>query len=90
MFAPGEVALPPIQDNDVGAGFNTVIVNEQVICGSVGATLEDLNDAIRYVEEGVLVTVVDSCIPISAFQVGLDRVKNCTCIGKIVIDDFTH
>ena len=67
-----------------------LIVNEQVICGSVGATLEDLNDAIRYVEEGVLVTVVDSCIPISAFQVGLDRVKNCTCIGKIVIDDFTH
>ena len=31
MFPPGEVAEPPIQDNDVGAGFDTVIVNEQVV-----------------------------------------------------------
>ena len=67
-----------------------LIVNEQIICGSVGATLDDLNDAIGYVEKGVLVTVVDSCIPLSAFQVGLDRLKSCKCVGKIVIDDFTN
>lgn len=67
-----------------------LIVNEQIICGSVGANLDDLNDAIGYVEKGVLVTVVDSCIPLSAFQVGLDRLKSCKCVGKIVIDDLLN
>lgn len=66
-----------------------LIVNEQQIMGSVGATLEDLNEAISYVEKGIVSTVIDSCIPLSAFQTGLDRMKYCKCIGKVVIDDFS-
>lgn len=66
-----------------------LIINEQKILGSVGATLQNLKDAIRYVETGVITIVVDSCIPISEFQIGLDRLKACKCIGKIVIDDFS-
>jgi alcohol dehydrogenase, propanol-preferring len=65
-----------------------LIVNEQKILGSVGATLKDLEEAISYVENGVVTPVIDSCIPLSEFQSGLDRMKYCKCIGKIVIDDF--
>lgn len=65
-----------------------LIVNEQKIVGSVGATLEDLKEAVSYVEKGVITPVIDSCIPLSAFQTGLDRMKYCKCVGKIVIDDF--
>lgn len=65
-----------------------LIVKEQQIVGSVGATLQDLEEAIKYVEDGIITTVIDSCIPLSAFQYGLDRMKTCKCIGKIVIDDF--
>ena len=66
-----------------------LIVNEQKIMGSVGATLQDLQEAIKYVEHGILSTIIDSCIPLSAFQSGLDRMKSCQCVGKIVIEDFS-
>ena len=67
-----------------------LIVNEQQILGSVGATLVDLEEAIQYVEQGIITTVIDSCISLSTFQNGLDRMKACKCIGKIVIDDFSR
>ena len=65
-----------------------LIVYEQKIMGSVGATMEDLKEAITYVEQGVITTVIDSCIPLSAFQTGLNRMKECKCVGKVVIDNF--
>jgi propanol-preferring alcohol dehydrogenase len=65
-----------------------LIVYEQQILGSVGATLQDLEEAIEYVASGVIKTIVDSTISISAFQSGLDRMKACKCIGKIVVNKF--
>jgi len=61
-----------------------MIVYEQSVIGSVGATLEDLKEAVSYVGEGILSTVIDSTIPLSSFQQGLDKIKNCSCVGKIV------
>ena len=61
-----------------------MIVYEQSIIGSVGATLADLQEAVAYVGEGKLKTVVDSTIPLSSFQEGLDKIKSCSCVGKIV------
>jgi alcohol dehydrogenase, propanol-preferring len=61
-----------------------MIVYEQRIIGSVGATLEDLNEAIELVAEGKVKTVVAKSIPLADYQVGLDEIKQCSCIGKIV------
>ena len=61
-----------------------MIVNEQTVVGSVGATLDDLKEAVKYVGEGKIRTIVDSAIPLNEFQVGLDKIKSCDCVGKIV------
>lgn len=61
-----------------------LIVYEQSIIGSVGATLEDLKEAIAYMESGQLTTVVDSTLALANFQAGLDKIKSCACVGKIV------
>jgi alcohol dehydrogenase, propanol-preferring len=61
-----------------------MIVYEQTILGSVGATLEDLKEAVNLVGSGQIQTVVDSTIPLANFQDGLDMIKSCSCLGKIV------
>jgi len=61
-----------------------LIVYEQSIIGSVGATLDDLKEAVALVSSGQVKTVVDSVVPLSQFQEGLDKIKNCACVGKIV------
>jgi propanol-preferring alcohol dehydrogenase len=61
-----------------------MIVNEQTILGSVGATLEDLKEAVQLVADGQVKTVVDCTLPLADFQQGLDKIKNCSCVGKIV------
>ena len=61
-----------------------MIVYEQSVVGSVGATLEDLKEAVKYVGDGKIKTVVDSTLPLDQFQVGLDKISQCSCIGKIV------
>jgi len=61
-----------------------MIVYEQQILGSVGATLEDLKKAVQLVSAGKVKTVVDCTIPLSQFEDGLDKIKNCGCVGKVV------
>ena len=61
-----------------------LIVYEQTVVGSVGATLEDLKEAVKFVGDGKIRTVVDSTISLDKFQEGLDRIKSCECVGKIV------
>lgn len=61
-----------------------LIVYEQTVVGSVGATLEDLKEAVEYAGSGKIKTVVDCTLPLSAYQDGLDMIKNCSCVGKIV------
>eukprot|EP01041_Mallomonas_annulata_P008309 gene8309-17099_t len=50
-----------------------LLVYEQHILGSVGATLEDLKEAVEYVGNGIISTVVDSCISIQDFQLAYNR-----------------
>ena len=61
-----------------------LIVYEQSIIGSVGATLDDLKEAVALVSSGQVKTVVDSVVPLSQFQEGLDKIKDCSCVGKVV------
>jgi len=61
-----------------------LIVYEQTVVGSVGATLEDLKEAVQYCADGKIQTVVDSTLPLSEFQQGLDKIQSCDCIGKVV------
>lgn len=61
-----------------------MIVLEQTVIGSVGATLEDLKEAVELVGSGKVKTVVDSTMPLADFQSGLDKIKACECLGKIV------
>ena len=71
-------------DHDFRCHPMPLIVYEQSIVGSVGATLEDLQEAVGYVSTGLLSTVVDSTVPLSDFQKGLDKIKSCSCVGKVV------
>jgi len=61
-----------------------MIVYEQTVLGSVGATLQDLQDSIDYVSRGLLTTTVDSTLSLEDFQKGLDSIKSCSCVGKVV------
>lgn len=61
-----------------------MIVYEQTILGSVGATLADLKRAVELVSSGKVTTVVDSALLLSDFQLGLDKICKCECVGKIV------
>lgn len=61
-----------------------LIVYEQQIIGSVGATLDDLKEAVELVSSGKVSTIVDSTLPLANFQEGLDKIKSCECVGKVV------
>jgi len=65
-----------------------LLVYEQSIIGSVGATRQDLEEAISLVAEGIITIVIDKCICISHFQSALDEMKECRVVGKIIINDF--
>jgi len=71
-------------ENDFRCHPMPMIVYEQTIMGSVGATLNDLKEAIELVASGKVKTVVDTTIPLGDFQIGLDKIANCECVGKIV------
>ena len=61
-----------------------MIVYEQQILGSVGATLEDLEEAVEFVEQGKVKTIVDRKVPLTDYQSGLDAIRENQCCGKIV------
>jgi len=66
-----------------------LIVCEQTVVGSVGATLDDVREAIELVAAGTIATVVDSTIAIGdVHALGLERIRACACVGKIVVDRF--
>jgi propanol-preferring alcohol dehydrogenase len=72
------------EDNEFRCHPIPMIVYEQKIMGSVGATLEDLKEAVDLVATGKVKTIVDSEIPLSEYQEGIDKLKSCDCVGKIV------
>ena len=62
-----------------------LVVFEQQVLGSVGATLQDLHDAISLVERGVVRTVVDRTLPLEQFQRGLDALARGELVGRAVL-----
>jgi propanol-preferring alcohol dehydrogenase len=61
-----------------------MIVYEQTIMGSVGATVEDLIESVDLVANGVVKTVVASTVRLEEFEKGIQSIKDCSCVGKVV------
>ncbi|GMH91253.1 hypothetical protein TrST_g399 [Triparma strigata] len=79
-------------ENDFRCHPIPLVVYEQSVIGSVGATLDDLKEAVQLVADSKVRTHVDSCIGISEVlgkDGGLARIRTCRCNGKIVVNDFT-
>lgn len=62
-----------------------LVVFEQKVLGSVGATLQDLHEAVDLVARGVIRTVVDRELPLERYQEGLDALARGEPIGRIVL-----
>lgn len=66
-----------------------LIVCEQAVLGTVGATLDDVREAIALVASGTISTVIDSTIRLADVHAqGLDRIRSCACVGKVVVNRF--
>jgi propanol-preferring alcohol dehydrogenase len=62
-----------------------LVVFEQRVLGSVGATLSDLHEAVDLVARGVVRTVVDRTLPLERFQDGLDALARGELVGRAVL-----
>jgi len=62
-----------------------LVVFEQKVLGSVGATLQDLHDAVDLVARGVVRTIVDRTLALSDFQGGIDAMSRGELVGKAVL-----
>ncbi|KAJ8607611.1 hypothetical protein CTAYLR_005767 [Chrysophaeum taylorii] len=83
------VLLGYAQNHDFVCHPIPLIVFEQSVVGSVGATFDDAREAIDLVQKGVITTVLDSTIPLAQFSnLGIDKIRSSTCIGKIIVDNF--
>ena len=62
-----------------------LVVFEQKVLGLVGATLQDLHEAVDLVGRGVIQTLVDRELPLEDFQEGLDALQAGDPVGRIVL-----
>ena len=62
-----------------------LVVFEQQVMGSVGATLQDLYESVDLVARGVVRTVVDRTLPLGDFQRGLDALDAGELVGRAVL-----
>lgn len=62
-----------------------LVVFEQQVMGSVGATLQDLYDAIDLVARGVVRTVVDRTYALDQFEKGIEALESGTLVGRAVL-----
>ena len=74
-YSPDSFTVHPIQ----------LVVFEQRVLGSVGATLSDLHEAVDLVARGVVRTVVDRTLPLERFQDGLDALARGELVGRAVL-----
>lgn len=74
-YSPDSFTVHPIQ----------LVVFEQKVMGSVGATLNDLHEAVDLVERGVVRTVVDRTLPLERFDSGLDALERGELVGRAVL-----
>ncbi len=61
------------------------MVFEQKVLGSVGATLQDLHEAVDLVARGVVHTVVDRTLPLERFEEGLGALESGELVGRAVL-----
>ncbi len=62
-----------------------LVINEASVMGSVGNTLDELHQAVRWVGEGKIKTVVDRCLSLGLFQEGIDALRNGDLVGRAVL-----
>ena len=73
--SPDSFTVHPIQ----------LVVFEQTVMGAVGATLNDLYEAVDLVERGVVRTVVDRTLPLEQFESGLNALERGELVGRAVL-----
>ena len=74
-YSPDSFTVHPIQ----------LVVFEQKIMGSVGATLSELHEAVDLVTRGVVRTVVDRTLPLERFETGLNALERGELVGRAVL-----
>lgn len=74
-YSPDSFTVHPIQ----------LVVFEQKVLGSVGATLGDLYEAIDLVARGVVHTVVDRTLSLEQFESGLSALERGELVGRVVL-----
>jgi alcohol dehydrogenase, propanol-preferring len=74
-YSPDSFTVHPIQ----------LVVFEQKVMGSVGATLNELYEAVDLVERGVVRTVVDRTFPLEQFESGLNALEDGELVGRAVL-----
>jgi propanol-preferring alcohol dehydrogenase len=62
-----------------------MVVFEQKVLGSVGATLQDLHEAVDLVARGVVRTVIDRTLPLEQFEEGLGALERGELVGRAVL-----
>jgi propanol-preferring alcohol dehydrogenase len=74
-YSPDSFTVHPIQ----------LVVFEQKVMGSVGATLSELHEAVDLVTRGVVRTVVDRTLPLERFETGLNALERGELVGRAVL-----
>lgn len=74
-YSPDSFTVHPIQ----------LVVFEQMVMGSVGATLQDLHEAVDLVARGVVRTVVDRTLPLEEYESGLGALERGELVGRAVL-----
>ena len=74
-YSPDSFTVHPIQ----------LVVFEQKVMGSVGATLNELHEAVNLVERGVVRTVIDRTLPLEQFESGLNALERGELVGRAVL-----
>ena len=74
-YSEDALAVHPIQ----------LVVKEASVLGAVGNTLDELHQAVRWVAEGKIATVVDRTLPLERFQEGLDALAAGELVGRAIL-----
>jgi alcohol dehydrogenase, propanol-preferring len=74
-YSPDSFSVHPIQ----------LVVFEQKVMGAVGATLNELYEAVDLVERGVVRTIVDRTLPLEKFESGIDALERGELVGRAVL-----
>jgi propanol-preferring alcohol dehydrogenase len=74
-YSPASFTVHPIQ----------LVVFEQQVMGSVGATLQDLYESVDLVARGVVRTVIDRTLPLDDWGRGIEALDSGELVGRAVL-----